>query len=171
MYKWLNRQLEGRSVAEMSILHTLTAAGSLVALSLAFAFVPETDAESDSARWMLFLIALSVWFVFVCWLWIGLAVCAWKSESERLGTEIFRVLQIGVFVIVVLNMVILGVNADDFKALLFVLLAFDVAVAWMAANFLVLAWCARCRISGRTYFEVGSIFGMVALQFWLYGNI
>jgi hypothetical protein len=160
MYKWLGRQLEGRSVAEMSIMHTLTGVCSLLVILLCVSCM-----DSDSS--VLFLVALSLWFIFLIWLWIGLVKTAWRSGRERLGMPIFRYLQIGVLVMIVISVLPWYRSTDDFKILHIIVLAFDIMIAWMIVNFLFLAWFARCKIPLHVYCEIGSIIGMVVLQIWL----
>lgn len=160
MYKWLGKELEGRSVAEMSILHTLTTVCSLIAILLFIAFV-------DAAGQTFFLTALAVWLLFVIWLWIGLVRTAWKSPSARLGIPIFRFLQIAVFIMLIITAAVDIHSLEDVKTLLFCILAFDIMIAWMTVNFLLLAWCARCKIPLRAYVEIASIFIMVLVQLWL----
>lgn len=147
-------------MAEMSIMHTLVGVSSFLA-----AFIFSFCVDSDSL--LLFVASLLFWFVFLVWLWIGLVRIAWKSGSERLGVPIFRYLQIGMLVMAVLTMLPSIHNIDDVKIMVYLVLGFDVVVAWMIINFLFLAWCARCKIPFRVYCEIVSTIVIVIVQAWL----
>lgn len=169
MYDWLRKECEGRSVAEMSIFYSVTAVASLVALILLWAFLPSLTGGADDRdagfnRMVTFLVALFLWVVFFVWLWIGLVRAVWKWGGESLGISVFKYFQIAVFVMFALTALLSGDFGEDFKTALFVLLAFDIVVVWLIANFLILAWFARCKIPLHGYWEIGSIIAMVVLQ-------
>lgn len=160
MYRWMKRAFEGRSVAEMSIAHTLFGIGSFIVTNLlCYSFV------SDSL--IFFLVALSLWFIFLIWLWIGLVKTVWKSNQDRLGLPVFHFLQIGVIVAVVFTAIPIYRDTAEFKVLFYLFLGFDISIAWLVINFLFLAWIARCKIPFRAYIDIGTIIGMVILQVYL----
>jgi len=141
-------------------MHSLLSVCSLVAILFFFLF-------SGIQSLLIFLITMSFWFIFHFWMWIGLVKTVWKSGSARLGVWIFRFLQVGVFVMLILVAVPSILSVEEFKILLLVILVFDVVIAWLLINFLFLAWFARCKISFRSYCEIGSIIVMIIIQVWL----
>lgn len=160
MYKWLERQLADRSVAEMSIMHTLVSVCSFLVILIYFGV-------TGFAKPIIFLTTMGFWFIGLFWLWIGLVKAAWKSPSERLGLWVFRLLHIGIFVMLLVTVVLSCRSFEELKILLLLILAFDVAIAWLIVNFVFLAWFARCKIPLYVYCEIGSMIGMVVLQVWL----
>ncbi len=172
MYNWLRQKCENRSIAEMSIWYSITAVGSFIAIILLWGLFiglaggADDENVSDSQTFAL-LACLFLWLVFLIWLWIGLVRTAWKWSSKRLGTPIFKYLQIGFFVITIFTMLSQRDFKEGLKLLSFMLLAFDVVIVCMILNFLFLAWFARCKIPLRTYLEIGSIIIMVTFQVWI----
>ena len=160
MYKWLRGKFEGRSVAEMSIAHTLFGIGSFL-MTIFFCFCIASDSP------VFFLVAFSLWAIFLIWLWIGLVKTAWRSGQERLGLPIFRFLQIGIIVMFAITILPTCRQFEDLKFLFYMIFAFDIAIAWLVVNFLFLAWFARCKIPLHAYFEIGSTIAMVILQIYL----
>ena len=156
MYQWLDRQLEGRSVVEMSIMHTLVGICSLLAVFVLCFPYPS-----------LLLTVLILWFIFLVWFWVGLVKTAWRSSSKRLGIPIFRYLQIAVLIMLAITVLPTIRSIEEFKIIGYLILAFDIAIAWLVVNFLFLAWFARCKIPFYAYCEIGTILAMVVFQIWL----
>ena len=172
MYNWLRKECENRSVAELSIVYSLTAAASFVGIVLLFAFLTTSasgadDKSGSSHQGITFLVAVSLWLFLFVWLWVGLVRTLWKWGSERLGIAVFRYLQIVFFVMFVLTMLLGRDGWDEWKLLLQFLLVFDAVIVCLIFNFLFLAWFARCKIPLRAYCEIGSIIAMVIFQVWI----
>jgi len=173
MYDWLRRKFEYRSIAEMSIWYTITAVGSFMVIFLLWGLFtglasgPE-EYDGGASHMISLMGALFLWLVFLAWLWVGLVRTAWKWGHERLGTRIFKYLQIGFLVMTALTMLARGDMREHFKILTITLLAFDIAIAGMIFNFLVLAWFARCKIPLHAYWEIGSIVVMIVIQVWAF---
>jgi hypothetical protein len=173
MYGWLRRKFEYRSIAEMSIWYTITAVVSFMVMFLLWGWftgiASGTEEYDEGAENLLFLLGnLFLWLVFLAWLWFGLVRIAWKWHHKRLGIQIFKYLQIGFFVGTVLTMLLRSDLWEHFKLLSGLLLAFDIVIAVMIFNFLVLAWFARCKIPLRAYWEIGSIIVMIVIQVWVF---
>ena len=117
---------------------------------------------------ILLLVTLSLWLAFVIWLWVGLVRTAWKWGSHKLGTPIFKYLQIGFFVVTVFTALHRSDLRENLNILSLVLLGFDVAIVIMIFNFLLLAWFARCKIPFRAYGQIGSIVLMIVIQVWVF---
>ena len=172
MYKWLRKEFEYRSIAEMSIWFTITSVVSFMVMFFLWGWftgiTSGTEKYDEGAEKLLFLlVTLFIWLVFLAWLWICLVRIAWKCDNERLGIQIFRYLQIGFFVMTLFTMLVISDLREDFKILVFMLLAFDIAVGIIIFNFLVLAWFARCKIPLHAYLEIGSIILMIIVQVWI----
>jgi len=173
MYDWLRRKFEYRSIAEMSIWYTITAVGSFMVIFLLWSLFTglasgPKEYDSGASKMLSLLVALFLWLVFIVWLCVGLVRTAWKWGHERLGTTIFKYLQIGFLVMTVLTMLARGDLRENFKILSFILLVFDMAIACMIFNFLVLAWFARCKIPLHAYWEIISIIVMIIIQIWVF---
>ena len=175
MCKWLIREfeLERRTVAEMGIWYTITAAVSFFIVLLVWVFFTAVTSGEDPddggpVRAIFLLGMIFLWLVSLVWFWIGLVRTAWRWGYERLGTEIFRYLQIGIFVMTVLAMLPRKDMRESFHMLPFMLLAFDAAIGVMIFNFLTIAWFARRRIPLHAYWEIGSIVAMIVIQTWIF---
>ena len=147
MCKWLIREFgfERRTVAEMGIWYTITAVVSFFIVLLVWAFFTAVTSGDDlgdagpvQAVFLLGMIFL--WLVFLVCFWIGLVRTALRWGCERLGTAIFRYLQIGIFVVTVLTMLARNELRESLDILPFMLLAFDAAIGVMIFNFLTIAW-------------------------------
>ncbi len=172
MHNWLRRKFEDRTVAEMSIWYTIIAVVSFMVMILLYGWLTGiasgTEDYDEGASSLLFLLGtLSLWLLFLIWLWVGLVRIAWKWDHERLGVQIFKYLQIGFLVMTVLTMFPRSNLWEHFKLLAGLLLAFDIVITVMIFNFLVLAWFARCKILLHAYLEMGSIILMIVVQVWL----
>lgn len=164
----LKEYFEDRTVAEMSIWFWIAAVSGLMLMVLAVAaalcLVAVAGQSSDTAELVIVLGGVVLWFGFLVWLWISLARIARGWGPERLGTSIFKHLQIAFLIITVLTMLGRGVLIEDFRILLLLLVAFDVVILGMIMVFLLLAWSARCRVPWRTYREILVIATMFVLQ-------
>lgn len=173
MYHWLKQRCRERSIAELSIGYTITAVSGVVLILLLWGAIigllcmSNERAPSDIQTKAL-LLALSLWMVFLVWLWIGLVRTAWKWGHNRLGTPIFKMMQTVFFVMTVFIILPRGEIREDIELLAVMLLAFDVAILIMIVNFLSLAWFARCKIPLRAYWEIGSIVIMIVVQIWFF---
>jgi len=173
MYDWLRQRCKERSIAELSIGYTIIAVSGVILILLLWGTIislpgmSNEEAASDVQTKAL-LLALSLWIVFLVWLWVGLVRTAWKWGHDRLGTPIFKMLQIVFFVMTVFIILPQGGNREDLKLLTALLLAFDVAILIMIINFLSLAWFARCKIPLRAYWEIGSTVTMIIVQIWVF---
>ena len=172
MYKWLRRKFEYRTIAEMSIWYTITLVVSFMVIFFLWGWftgiASGTEEYDDGALHLLFLLgALFLWLVFLVWLWIGLVRTAWKWSHKRLGIQIFKYIQRGFLVMTVLTILPRSNLWEHFKLLAGLLLAFDIVIAVMIFNFLVLAWFARCKIPFQAYWEIGSIILMFIIQIWI----
>ena len=169
MYNWLRQRCEDRSVAELSIVYTLTAVCSFLALLLLWGqFIGLAGGAggrfpSDLEMKILLLVLLLLLFLFV-WVWICLIRIVRMWGSDRLGTPIFRMLQIGFLVMTVFTILPRSEFRENLKILPFMILVFDVAIAVMIINFLCLAWFGRCKIPLHAYWEIGSIVIMIIVQ-------
>jgi len=159
---WLREYFEGRTVVEMSIWFWIAAVSSLIAGTMIVAAIlnwiddpnkPDGDLKRD-----IIVGGLVLWAGFLVWLWISFVRIARGWGPERMGTPIFRYLQMGLAVAIAV--VVLPVTRGPIREFLGLLLAFDFAIMGMVGVFLALAWCARCKVPWQTYFE---IFTMIAL--------
>lgn len=157
MYSWLRRRCEGYSVAELSIAHSLIGSmGLLFLFMVSYPFGP-----------VVWLTILGVWTVFMLWFWFGLVRCVWKSEREGLGISVFKILQYTFVVFLVFSLITSWEFQEGYNFIFSLIAIFDIAVGWLVFNFLLLVLFARCRLTWRDYFDIGSIFCLIIVQVWM----
>lgn len=149
----------------MSIWHTIAAVFSFFSAfllwGLTYSLLETVSTDSEIAA---LFICLMLWFVFIVWLWIGLIRIAHNQGPEKLGFKIFPFIQ-AVFIVMMMTLPFGGLEL--LAKLMPVLLAIDIAIGVLMFNFLLLAWCARCKIPRGTYIQTASIILMIAVQIWL----
>jgi len=168
----LEKKFRDRSLAELSIFYSITAMITFtlagVLLGLASSVCKARGDDSSMKIFAVLAIVIPVlWIGFLVYLWVGLVRVARLWGENRLGTPIFKYLQIGFFVMTALTMLFRGALFAKFNILMLILIAFDVLILCMIVVFVLLAWSARCKMSRKTYLEITTIVGMILLQFFL----
>jgi hypothetical protein len=159
----LRRYFEYRSIAEMSVWFCIAAAISMIVVTIASVVLGTLvgiGSKSDAIAGAAVLGGLVLWLGFLAWLGWTFVRIARGWGPERLGTPIFRYMQVTFLVMTALTMLPSGVLFKEGNIFPVVLLAFDTVIVGMVFVFLLLAWSARCRVPWRTYAEV---FGMAAM--------
>ena len=170
-YRWLAENFEDRSVAEMSIWFCIAATASFIFIMIAMTTVigpsDERNPADDTQVAAGIIGGAILWLGFVIWLGASFVRIARRWDAQRLGTEIFTLIQRGWLVTIGLTMLVRGVYFKEFNIFLGMLVVFDVVILEMIVVFLLLAWLARCKIPWHTYWDIAVIVLVFALQVWL----
>lgn len=165
---WLRENFEDSTFAAMSVAFGIAAVAGFVLVVLAWtavlALVVGDGELRDTFGGLSLCVELLLWIGFLLWLLISLARIARGWGPERLGTPVFKRLQMGFLIITVLTMLGHGALPKDLEVLVFMLLVFDFIVVGMAVVFLLLVWSARCPVPWRTYREIFVMVAVFVLQ-------
>jgi len=162
----LRRYFEYRSVAEMSIWFSIAALAGLIGIVLA-GLVLAVLVGIEKATGIAILVGLALWLGCLGWLWVTFVRIARGWGTQRLGTPIFRYMQIAFLALTALTMLARGVLFRQQEIFFLTLLAFDNIIVGMIFVFLLLAWFARCKVPWRTYGEVLAMTAMFVAEVFL----
>ncbi len=168
MYKWLKRNFEDRSIAEMGIYYCIfILAGLLVTPLIILAagyivlhLIPQGLLRDNVITFTL-LAAFAVVPIFLIWLWWSLVKIARSGSVKSLGVEYLKYLQIAFLIFAVPQFIF---DFSQAQIILMVIFFFDAFIMLALIVTLTIACIARCKIPLGTYLSILTVIVLFILQ-------
>jgi hypothetical protein len=163
---WLERELENKSIAEVSVYYAIMVMASFMFFMLALAGIHSFELEENTFETIAIIALIILLGVLVRLYWSIVKIGRIKLR-EKPGGEIFKIINFAFVAMTIVTFIIHGGWSEGAEPFWLVLLAFDIFVLFSGLFFFPMVWMIDCKIPKKTYLDFAIMALMVVIQIWI----